>query len=422
MKKFFTVIAVVTALWGIDAGLHAQNDGSMKTKEILQNISAFPIGNENVAYQQYFTGKSWLARLATDKDLNVPISNVTFEPGCRNNWHSHTGGQILIAVGGRGYYQEKGKPAQLLLPGDVVELAINVVPWNGAAPDTGFWHLAIECNPSSNKNTWFDPVDDRQYAEATSTGVRLSENATKNIRAWFPASSSTLDTTDPELAEIFGNFAFGETQQYGDLDVRTRILVTMASAIAQNTEGLYRQMLVAAYANGISPMEIKEVLYQAVPYVGMARVASLLGVANEFLAERGVKLPLEPQSVTTPDTRMEKGLALQQSIFGEHIDKMRQTAPANQLHIQQYLSANCFGDYQTRRVFDTPMRELLTYAMLISLGGCEPQVKSHIQGNVNVGNDKAVLLAVTTQLLPYIGYPRTLNAIACLNEVIPEKK
>ena len=68
MKKFFTVIAVVTALWGIDAGLHAQNDGSMKTKEILQNISAFPIGNENVAYQQYFTGKSWLARLATDKD------------------------------------------------------------------------------------------------------------------------------------------------------------------------------------------------------------------------------------------------------------------------------------------------------------------------------------------------------------------
>lgn len=213
MKKFFTVIAVVTALWGIDAGLHAQNDGSMKTKEILQNISAFPIGNENVAYQQYFTGKSWLARLATDKDLNVPISNVTFEPGCRNNWHSHTGGQILIAVGGRGYYQEKGKPAQLLLPGDVVEIAPNVVHWHGAAPDSWFSHLAIECNPSSNKNTWFDPVDDRQYAEATSTGVLLSENATKNIRAWFPASSSTLDTTDPELAEIFGNFAFGETQQ-----------------------------------------------------------------------------------------------------------------------------------------------------------------------------------------------------------------
>lgn len=422
MKNFFMVVAVVTALWGINAGLHAQNDDFMKTKEVPQNISAFPIGNENVAYQQYFIGKSWLAPLTVDKNLNVPISNVTFEPGCRNNWHSHTGGQILIVVGGRGYYQEKGKPARLLLPGDVVEIAPDVVHWHGAAPDSWFSHLAIECNPSTNKNTWLDPVDDRQYAEATSAGERLYGDAAENFQAWFPTPSSTLDATDPELAEIFGNFAFGETQQYGDLDVRTRILVTMASAIAQDAETLYRQLLAAAYANGISPTEIKEVLYHAVPYVGMARVADLLDVANEFLVERGVKLPLEPQSVTTLDTRMEKGLALQKSIFGDNIDKMYETSPADQLHIQQYLSANCFGDYQTRLVFDTPMRELLTYAMLISLGGCEPQVKGHIQGNVNVGNDKSVLLAVTTQLLPYIGYPRTLNAIACLNEVIPEKK
>ena len=422
MKNFFMVVAVVTALWGINAGLYAQNDDFMKTEEVPQNISAFPIGNENVTYQQYFIGKSWLAPLTVDKNLNVPISNVTFEPGCRNNWHSHTGGQILIVVGGRGYYQEKGKPARLLLPGDVVEIAPDVVHWHGAAPDSWFSHLAIECNPSTNKNTWLDPVDDRQYAEVTSAGVRLSGDASENFRAWIPTSSSTLDATDPELPEIFGNFAFGETQQYGDLDVRTRILVTMASAIAQDAKTLYRQLLAAAYANGISPAEIKEVLYHAVPYAGMARVADLLGVANRFLVERGVKLPLEPQSVTTPDTRMEKGLALQKSIFGDNIDKMYETSPADQLHIQQYLSANCFGDYQTRLVFDTPMRELLTYAMLISLGGCEPQVKGHIQGNVNVGNDKSVLLAVTTQLLPYIGYPRTLNAIACLNEVIPEKK
>lgn len=422
MKNFFMVVAVVTALWGINAGLYAQNDDFMKTEEVPQNISAFPIGNENVTYQQYFIGKSWLAPLTVDKNLNVPISNVTFEPGCRNNWHSHTGGQILIVVGGRGYYQEKGKPARLLLPGDVVEIAPDVVHWHGAAPDSWFSHLAIECNPSTNKNTWLDPVDDRQYAEVTSAGVRLSGDASENFRAWFPTPSSTLDATDPELAEIFGNFAFGETQQYGDLDVRTRILVTMASAITQDAKTLYRQLLAAAYANGISPAEIKEVLYHAVPYAGMARVADLLGVANRFLVERGVKLPLEPQSVTTSDTRMEKGLALQKSIFGDNIDKMYETSPADQLHIQQYLSANCFGDYQTRLVFDTPMRELLTYAMLISLGGCEPQVKGHIQGNVNVGNDKSVLLAVTTQLLPYIGYPRTLNAIACLNEVIPEKK
>ena len=120
---------------------------------------------------------------------------------------------------------------------------------------------------------------------------------------------------------------------------------------------------------------------------------------------------------------MEKGLALQKSMFGDaNIDAMYKNAPANQIHIQRYLSANCFGDYQTRPVFDEKTRELLTFSILVSLGGCEPQVKGHIAGNVNVGNGKETLLAVVTQLLPYIGYPRTLNAISCLNEVLPEDK
>ena len=108
----------------------------MKKEEVPQNISAFPIGEENVGFKQYFTGESWLARLTNNKDLNVPMSNVTFEPGCRNNWHSHTGGQILIAVGGVGYYQERGKASRRLLPGDVVEIAPNIEHWHGAAPDS----------------------------------------------------------------------------------------------------------------------------------------------------------------------------------------------------------------------------------------------------------------------------------------------
>ena len=99
---------------------------------------------------------------------------------------------------------------------------------------------------------------------------------------------------------------------------------------------------------------------------------------------------------------------------------MREAAPENQKHIQQYLSDNCFGDFLTRGGLDVKTRELVTFSLLVSLGGCEPQVKGHIAGNVNLGNDKAVLLAVVTQLLPYIGYPRTLNAIGCLNEVLPE--
>ena len=98
---------------------------------------------------------------------------------------------------------------------------------------------------------------------------------------------------------------------------------------------------------------------------------------------------------------------------------MRGETPKNQLHIQDFLSANCFGDYYTRGGLDTKTRELVTFAMLISMGGCEPQVKGHVQGNLNVGNNKEVLLDVITQLLPYLGYPRTLNALRCLNEVDP---
>ena len=118
-------------------------------------------------FSRYFTGQAYWAPLTQNKDLNCPISNVTFEPACRNNWHSHTGGQILVAVSGKGYYQEKGKPARLLQPGDVVEIAPDVVHWHGAAPDSWFSHLAIETNPQTNKNTWLDSVKDEEYFAAT---------------------------------------------------------------------------------------------------------------------------------------------------------------------------------------------------------------------------------------------------------------
>jgi 4-carboxymuconolactone decarboxylase len=180
-------------------------------------------------------------------------------------------------------------------------------------------------------------------------------------------------------------------------------------------------MLGGALNVGVTPVEVKEIVYQAVPYVGMAKVYDFILATNEILESRGIKLPLEGQSTTTPETRFEKGLALQKAMVGEErIDKMYADSPANQIHIQKYLSANCFGDYVSRNGLDIKTRELLTISMLLSLGGCEPQLKGHIQTNINVGNDKETLLSVVTQLLPYVGYPRTLNAIRCINEVLPE--
>ena len=222
------------------------------------------------------------------------------------------------------------------------------------------------------------------------------------------------------LSKYFDNFAFDEVLAYGNLDTRTRLMVIMASLIAQQTLSEYKVMLGGALNVGVTPIELKEIMYQSVPYVGIAKAFDFIHATNEVLQSRGVKLPLEGQSTTTPETRFEKGLALSKSIFGKVIDDMYEQSPENQIHIQKYLSANCFGDYYTRTGLDIKMRELLTFSMLLSLGGCEPQLKGHIQGNVNVGNDKETLLSVVTQLLPYVGYPRTLNAIRCLNEVLPE--
>ncbi len=407
MRLHTTWTTLIVVSLCINSPFNAQD---MKTE--IPTISAFPTGEENTGYAAYFSGKSWLARLTSNSELNVPVSNVTFEPGCRNNWHSHTGGQLLIAVGGTGYYQERGKPAVQMLPGDVIEIGPHIEHWHGAAPESWFSHLAITGNPENNENKWLEPVSDEEYAEATGS------HAIKPSPGYF----SQLATTDPELYAIMNQFAGTETLQYINLDTKTRIMVTLASTLAMNTQTEYRQTVYTALEQGVTPVEIKEVLYHAVPYAGMARVADLIAVANEVLTEKGFSLPLAPQAVVTAETRFDKGLAFQKSIFGERIEKNYESAPQGQLYIQQLLSANCFGDYQTRPALDAKMRELLTYSILISLGGCESQVKGHIQGNVNVGNDKATLLAVTTQLLPNIGYPRTLNAINCLNEVLPENK
>jgi 4-carboxymuconolactone decarboxylase len=197
-------------------------------------------------------------------------------------------------------------------------------------------------------------------------------------------------------------------------------MVILAAMIASQALGEYKVMLGGALNVGVTPVEVKEIVYQAVPYVGMAKVYDFILATNEILESRGIKLLLEGQSTTSPETRFEKGFALQKTLIGERIDRMYAESPANQIHIQKYLSANCFGDYVSRNGVGVKTRELLTVSMLLSLGGCEPQLKGHIQTNLDIGNDKETLLSVVTQLLPYVGYPRTLNAIRCLNEVIPE--
>lgn len=120
--------------------------------------------------------------------------------------------------------------------------------------------------------------------------------------------------------------------------------------------------------------------------------------------------------------RIEKTEETVRALYGQEASPLRVTAPENQKNLQDYLSAYCFGDFCTRKFLTIPERELLTFAVLASQGGCEPQVRAHVGGNAAVGNGKETLLAALTLCMPYIGFPRTLNALACINEVLPEQR
>ena len=253
--------------------------------------------------------------------------------------------------------------------------------------------------------------------------MAISETAQKNHDQLFPGHVSTLKVTDPELIEIFDNFTFDEALRPSGLDIRTRLMVQLAALIGAQALSEYRVMLGAALTAGVTPVEAREIVYQAVPYAGMGKVFDFIHATNDVLTERAVQLPLDGQATTTPGTRAGKGRAVQEQIVGaDRVARMYASAADDELHFQRFLSANCFGDHYTRSGIDVPVRELLTFAMLAALGGCDPQVRGHVAANLNVGNDRQLLIGTITALLPFIGYPRTLNALAAIDEVAPPSR
>lgn len=157
--KAWAAFNLAKEVWGVNEGATSQI-----TKESYANSILFPIGEPNNAYAKFFIGQSYLAPISTSQ---VKMFNVTFEPKCRNNWHIHKakqgGGQMLIAIGGRGYYQEWGKEPVEMLPGDVINIPANVKHWHGAAPDSWFSHIAVEIDGEETENVWLEPVTDDEY-------------------------------------------------------------------------------------------------------------------------------------------------------------------------------------------------------------------------------------------------------------------
>ncbi|RED40137.1 4-carboxymuconolactone decarboxylase [Paenibacillus sp. VMFN-D1] len=246
------------------------------------------------------------------------------------------------------------------------------------------------------------------------------EKSQETYKQLFGDGVPAAYATDPDFQDILSRFIFGEVFHQGSLDDKMRELITLVVLTTNQTLPQLKAHVHAALNVRLTPIEIKEAVYQCAPYVGFPKTLNAMTEVNDVFKARNIALPLESQQQVEEETRLDKGLAVQVDIFGDIITKNRENSPINQKHIQDYLSAFCFGDFYTRGGLDLKTRELLTLSIISALGGADHQVKAHVQGNLNVGNDKKTMITAITHCLPYMGFPRTLNALSCINEIIPE--
>lgn len=246
------------------------------------------------------------------------------------------------------------------------------------------------------------------------TAAQLSDSTNTNI---MPAA-----TTQPELST--DAFSTLERMTKRDLakaltaiDLGTARLVAVSALTAIGDEIALEHVLETALAEGVEADRLHEAMMQAMPYSGIPSTLRAERVLARVLEARGLAFPKAGRG-PSDETRFEDGLRIQKGIFGDAIDTMHKNAKVDERHLMvNLLTEFCFGDGYARGVLDTPVRELLTFATIAAMGGCEPQVKAHAGGNLLVGNTRAMLLDTLVVLVPYIGFPKTLNALSMVNEV-----
>lgn len=305
----------------------------------------YPLGDK-LSPNPNFTGEVWLAPLSEKKELNVPMSNVTFEPGCRNSWHSHKAGQLLIATAGIGYYQEKGQPARRLFPGDIVEIAPDVEHWHGAAPDSWFAHIAITTNPQTNAAVWLSPVNDEQYREATTEAESRYAEANKVLTA------------------------------------REQAIVAVASYTGKGDLEHLKPAFVQALEAGMTINEINEVLIHAYAYCGFPRSLRAIQTFMQVVDERkaaGINdtVGREASAVTDNRSRYERGRDVLAEISGTPVDAPKAGYAVFAPTIERFLKEHLFADLFERDLLTYRERELATVSILAGVGGVEPMFRSH---------------------------------------------
>ncbi len=247
------------------------------------------------------------------------------------------------------------------------------------------------------------------------------EVSQKNIGALYGEANPVKIELEPEISAVMQKFIYADISGQVHFTQAQQELLKLAVLVSSNTTEDLETYIAGTLQSGATAAEVRETIYQCTPYVGFPRVKEALEKMHDVFESKGIKAPLANNGTVDDSNRYDKGLAVQVGIFGDAIYKMNSSAPADQKYINTYLSANCFGDYYTRQVLDLRQRELITFIAIASLGGCEPQLKAHAAANIAVGNTRQDLLDAVTVALPYIGYPRTLNALGCINEIVPAK-
>lgn len=309
----------------------------------------------------------------------------------------------------------KHSQSQNLKRREFIKQGAKVASVAGFAVLAGAGISACSDNQGDNKNS--DKADKNANTNHNKgESMNLTTTAQSHLERYFGKdfSTSELAQNDAEFLERYANFAFDEVLIHTNLEEKERLMLTLGALIATQGVSEYKNMLEASLNAGIKPAAIKEICYQATPYVGMGKGLEFILATNEVFKARKIPMPTQARSTTTRQNRVEKGLEIQRKIFGEAIDKGNAAAPSDEKHIRTFLSGHCFGDFYTREGLDLKFRELLTFVFVASLGGADAQVKAHIQGNLNMGNDRAKLIATITALIPYIGYPRALNALSAI--------
>lgn len=231
-------------------------------------------------------------------------------------------------------------------------------------------------------------------------------------------ANTDLNLTDPEFSAIVRNLIENDVETRNVLlTTRQKELIKITALTTQQSYVMLKDEVSHALDVGLTPVEIKEAAMQCAPYSGLSRAADALSTINEVFTARDIKLPLEPQATINEETRFDKGLDAQATLFG---DRMREIAKGERNAIPRvnyYLIVNCFGDYYTRTGLSLEDHEMLTLVVLMNLG-IEPQMCSHMKGNLGIGNDQAFITEMIFECLPFMGYPRTLNALSYLNDVV----